>query len=306
MKKTLEAMTAVGVLFLLISFSVQGIPLKDKNSIQEKIRPATTTPERQGGSQKNTDEVKEPLVERPVRWPVTEDPEKILKENFFTTFDASEDLADPVYERNFEELGRDYDTTEDFAWSLLKSAFTQEQGFQKYTALFALKGPKNESPYPDDAMVGGGTLLVRDGYWELQSLNKNLRYYYWRGGDLDPEIVRIGPEKIGFLFEDFVPGTGGYSQVYTSILVSVGSEFREVFEVLKSEDNRLATNDAGSQYSYDSVVTFVSGKNPAYYDIKVVKVGTSGEYFGNEKFKVTPVSETTLYEFRGGEYVKRP
>lgn len=293
-------------LFIAIAFWVGVTFLGDV--FDEKNKPASESQASEFSTTTELSKVEVKEIETRKRWPETEDPESILKKEFFTTFDTPEDLREFDVKEELKNTIPNPHTNKGLSWYLLKGGFVEEGGVQKYRALFGLKLPEGERSHVAGVLVGGGSLALKSGFWELETVTK----FITSGGSnayiAEPTLVKIGPEKTAFVFEQGYNGLGGYFGMFVRMISLVDGSFIEILNIQKSEDNGASSES--QKYFYDSRLEYVPGANPEYFDIKITKTGTEPgssqvSETGDFAREIKPVNEASIYRFVSGKYVKQ-
>lgn len=115
------------------------------------------------------------------------------------------------------------------------------------------------------------------------------------------QVVRVGPEKWGVLFEDDM-GKGGYAPIRTTIIIPYSNGFSVAFDDITAEDNLGSGCEPNKNcYKYTGRIDFVPGTNPKYYDLRIT---TSGTKLDNKDRKISWNRKFT-YGFSDGKYILR-
>ncbi|MDP3956340.1 MAG: hypothetical protein Q8Q18_03810 [bacterium] len=192
--------------------------------------------------------------------------------------------------------------------NIIDSFTFREDGREKFAALF-VTGTEGDC-HGCGVKVGGGVLMNRDGVWEVDVLTKEIGTYGSFGVLGKLKNVSIGSNKKAFQF-DWSGLSQGYLVSGLSIVGIYGGVFRQFINLTTNEENGGTGYEDPYLYSYSSIVTFVQGKNPAYYDIAVKRTGTipGGQEdilkFGDVDFslrRAVPVYEEFVYELVDGTY----
>lgn len=154
-------------------------------------------------------------------------------------------------------------------------------------------------------ILGLATFGEIDGDWFVESLRRDLETIgSW--GKLPPhELVQLGPDNFGVLFEP------GYTQMginETSFYLTgiVDGKFETLLDVESGYSNTgyyFEDFHPEKAYSFASTTQWVKGSNPQWYDLEIVTEGTrplSGEEDGDD---IRPFKETSVYKFGESNYV---
>jgi hypothetical protein len=113
------------------------------------------------------------------------------------------------------------------------------------------------------------------------------------------EVVKVGPEKTGLLFED--DGShGGSSRILSTLLLPIETGFTVPFDEITAEDNlgMYGEHDKRS-FHYTAKIEFIPGNNREYFDLKIVTTGTRID----EKGRRIPWNRKKIYVMQKGVYV---
>jgi hypothetical protein len=169
----------------------------------------------------------------------------------------------------------------------------RENDVDKYVVLVEM-GAEGMSGHAQSAEIGGAIFYRVNNTWQIDLEQRYITSMGSFGHAPLGELVKIGPDRYGFIFHERYASTGIGGETVT-IIAAIGKDFKIVFSV------QTALADViDNKWGYSSKIDFVPGKNPANYDIKVTTTGTK-----IAEGKVTPFEAIQLYEFTDAQYEPR-
>ena len=177
---------------------------------------------------------------------------------------------------------------------IIFSATFKEDNEIKHVILFRTQlFPNNELGCHSCGAALGGTLFYYDDQWRIVFGTANFAEEYTLGyggfGVYDggkPKLVKIGPEKHGFVL-----GGGGTYQGYTIGSYVLVTFDNNGFYYSFSETISQYWSEADKNLHQSAEVTYFEGENPDYYDLRYVLT--------DEDNKQT----TTIYSFKDNKYI---
>lgn len=150
-------------------------------------------------------------------------------------------------------------------------------------------------------MISAALFKKNANNWELEFEQKYLFELGSYGTAPDAKLVKIGNDKYGVLFETGDTGQG-YTYEGLSLVTKLDKGFQKILEVETGGDNSGTCGDElGPCWKFSSKYEFIPGKNPNFFDFKIMTSGTKGE-----ENNIVPVNENKLYQFDGKEYKAIP
>jgi hypothetical protein len=168
----------------------------------------------------------------------------------------------------------------------------REAGEDKYVVLTET-GPEGMGAHAAVAQIGGAIFHWTAHAWQIEIQQRSITsmgsFGHAPGGDL----VNIGSDKHGFLFQPMWVGQGSESQ-YATLIGIAGPTFRIIFQ----HEIFIHSEVEDTVWEYSAEMDFLPGGNPEYYDIRITTRGTkpaAGE--------VKPFEMIEEFVFNGQEYV---
>jgi hypothetical protein len=169
----------------------------------------------------------------------------------------------------------------------------QQGGDDKYLLLTEIPGNDCQTC---PASIGGAIFVQVDTSWEIVVEDKHITTLGAYGRAPDDEFIRLGPDTYGVRFEEQSTNTDAFNTRLV-LITDAEDHLRVALDVdiaagqyEKDSDNKIA-------WSYTSEVTFTTGINLDYYDIKITSQGSkpiNGE--------ITDFEETLTYTFGRWDY----
>ncbi len=185
------------------------------------------------------------------------------------------------------------------AIEVLLTAPFRENNVDKYVVLTGT-GPADMGAHSSSAQIDGAVFYRTNNTWQIDAEQQHITDMGSFGHAPNGQLVKIGPDKYGFQFNNtyMSTGIGGES---ISIFTALEKGFKEVFNAQTGYfDARYPDTANIEKEGYSSKVEFVPSNNPTYYDIKVTTQGTK-----LVDKKVIPFEEVKVYEFVGTKYELR-
>jgi len=143
--------------------------------------------------------------------------------------------------------------------------------------------------------IGVATFTSTEEGWRLDALNRYAGDVGSWGKAPEPEIVKMGRERYGIVFQTMYVGQGN-THVAETYFLEAGDSVDEVLFIETHWDNSgncgLREDETDRCEEFDSTLEFVPGKNAEVFDLKVI--GTAKH---DDKFR-----EETLYIYADGKY----
>jgi hypothetical protein len=182
----------------------------------------------------------------------------------------------------------------------LSDQIVSTPGHERYLLLTSLGWPRGQDYRPAQRALGGAVFERTRRGWRLQWSRRIIDNL---GDDQGPpkivERVRVGKSKAGFVIH-YSFSSNGYAHGGLAVIAEMNGGLKEVLNL-----GRAAGHDGcfpkppPDCYRYDSKLTFVPGRNPAYFAI--VRV-TSGTYSLYHRQPIYRIKSTARYVFRHGRY----
>jgi hypothetical protein len=194
----------------------------------------------------------------------------------------------------------DFPTSEGIA-SIAFLEHYKEDGIDK--AVIVIKVLPNNEQYDCHAcapILGAISFIRKGDRWIIENEDKSVAVTGSYGEPPNIQLVRLGPDKFGILF-DSTYSQSGFTTSHRFILSGFMGKFAEVFSSTMGEDARGSCDsddDSRCNWAYGVKMDFEPGNNPAYFDMKLV---TSGRKL-NDKDMIVNADETSVYAFDGETY----
>jgi hypothetical protein len=151
------------------------------------------------------------------------------------------------------------------------------------------------------AGIGGGIFANVGGSWvvETKNISNTVDTIGSWGHAPDGQLIRIGPNKYGFLFFDYFGGQG-YSASMMHVYANIAGELKPIITIPEFDEVMPYIIDDWLTLGHQSIYRFVPGNNPTYYDLQVSLAGLQpDELYEN----LIPRDEKKRYTFNGSNYI---
>jgi hypothetical protein len=192
---------------------------------------------------------------------------------------------------------QDYAEPERVFVKVIYSAPFSEDRASKYLVIYEIAISYDECQFCM-VHIGGSVLSHANGNWQVIAHRDSITVAGgWRYGYGVGELVQIGPDKYGYIFERYCIGTG-FSEDEVALITDVDGRLQLVFDNIGiAGRNHPCGEDGGMPcWTYDSDLQFVPGNNPDYFDLHLSTSGTVGA-------AMEEIDSTRTYTFSVQEYV---
>jgi len=168
----------------------------------------------------------------------------------------------------------------------------REAGEDKYV-LLTETGPEGTGAHAAMAQIGGAVFHIVAGVWRIEIEQRSITMMGSFGHEPAGDLMQIGPDRHGFLFEPDWMGQGNEVQ-YAILIGDVGQTLKPIY----NHEIFLHGENGDSVWEYSSEMDFVPGGNPDYYDIHLTTQGTQPI-----QGTIEPFVKVEQFAFNGEEYI---
>jgi hypothetical protein len=193
--------------------------------------------------------------------------------------------------------GRDYAEPERVFVKVIYSAPFSDDRSSKYLVIYEMAISHDECQFCM-VHIGGSILSHTNGNWQVIAHRDSIIVAGgWRYGYGVGELVQIGPDKYGYIFERYCIGTG-FSEDEVALITDVDGQLQLVFDNIGIAGKNYPCGEDGGMpcWTYNSDLQFVPGDNPDYFDLHLSTGGTIGA-------DMKQIDGTRTYTFDGQAYV---
>jgi hypothetical protein len=150
-------------------------------------------------------------------------------------------------------------------------------------------------------MIGMAVFLKTAQSWDTVSFSKTIVYFGQSGGAPNARAVQIGPQRTGIVLQTGAGNDGEYFTI-SAILIPWHKDVVEAFHGETGHDNGGDCGPITGRPCFDNSkeVSFVPGRNPDYFDLRLTLSGTDFADDTDEKRKNVQGSER--FTFSEGKY----
>lgn len=174
---------------------------------------------------------------------------------------------------------------------LLTAAYREAD--EEMHVLITETGPEGTGAHAAMAQIGGAVFHVVDNTWQLEIEQRSITMMGSFGHAPAGDLMQIGPDRHGFLFEPDWMGQGNEAQ-YAVLIGIVGQTMKPIF----NHEIFFHGETENTVWEYTSEMDFVPGGNPDYYDIHLTTQGTQPI-----QGTIVPFVNEEQFEFSGEEYI---
>jgi hypothetical protein len=152
------------------------------------------------------------------------------------------------------------------------------------------------------AGIGGGIFANVGDTWmvETKNISNTVDTIGAWGHAPDGQLIRIGPNKYGFLFFDYFGGQG-YSASMMHVYANIEGELKKIIAIPEFDEVMPYTIDEWLTLGHQSIYRFVPGSNPSYYDLQISTAGLEPDELFYQN--LITIDEKKRYAFDGSTYI---
>jgi hypothetical protein len=193
-----------------------------------------------------------------------------------------------------------FDSTKEYTVHLVSTLETTEGGVRK-KYLIASAYPTGEEPcHACSTIIGAAEFKLVNSGWLLEAFGPFAARGLGLGTDPSAKLIQIGPDRSAVWLTMNGYLNGGFEEEDIQILATVGNWIGQVFaHDTSASDSMCDTFPNVSCYSNKTIIQFVPGHNPDYYDIQAATTGTKGIEQG---WKVVSADHSQTFTLVGHSY----
>ena len=183
-----------------------------------------------------------------------------------------------------------------YSWVLLFTTY-QENAQDKAILIAASIPSEGWDCHACSPTIGGAVFIKTSVGWQMTFAQLDITSFGSFGSAPAGQLVQIGAERYGAMFETTYMGQG-YATNTLYLIAEVNRQLQVAFNVVTQQGNMAACGPGLEEcWSWVSQVEFVSDGQPEFFPLRITSSGTR-----LENGQVTNFAEVKLYNFDGTTY----